>query len=85
MFDKWANKGLFKGSIKETEEAYPGFKYFYDYKARSKIIPKPPLMFIENYDFSDIESSGCIKRMNLGVLLTLFNILNILQKVMHCE
>ncbi len=48
----WAGKGLFKGSINETEMANPGFQFFYNFRKNKRLMTKPPIIFIENYDFS---------------------------------
>lgn len=53
----WANKGRFKQTANETEEANPGFKLYFDYKNNRRLVSKPPIVFIENYDWSDTESS----------------------------
>jgi hypothetical protein len=45
---EWAGKKFFGKTIEETEKKYPGFIFE---KRRSSIATKPPIVFLENYDF----------------------------------
>lgn len=73
----WAGKGRFKQTASETELANPGFKLYYDYKNNRRLVSKPPIVFIENYDWSDTDSSaaGIIIATGLAVFVCLHSVL----------